>query len=61
MAAKANYEVRVLGRLGPAARESFADVAIDVVPATTVMAGTWDQRGLLTFLGRLKALGFGSR
>ena len=57
MAAQAKYEVRVLGRVGPAAREFFAGSAVDVQPATTVISGTLDEPGLRTLLPRLKALG----
>ena len=57
MAAQAKYEVRVLGRVGPAARKSLAGGGVDVQPATTAICGTLDEPGLHTLLQRLKALG----
>jgi len=40
------YEIRVVGALGPAGREAFADLAVDVEPATTVLSGRLDQDDL---------------
>ena len=52
------YEVRVLGRVGPAACEGFADFGVQVVaPTETVMSGSLDPAGLLSLVDRIKALG----
>jgi hypothetical protein len=51
------FEVRVLGRLGPAGREAFADVDVRVEPATTRLTGAFDQVDLHTLLERLRAFG----
>jgi hypothetical protein len=51
------YEIRVIGSLGPAAREAFADVAVQVEPTMTVLSGDLDQRGLHALLDRVRALG----
>jgi hypothetical protein len=55
--ARYSYEIRVTGLLGPAAREAFAGVTIDVEPAATVLSGEWDQGDLHSLLDRLRALG----
>ncbi len=51
------YEIRVMGSLGPAAREAFADMALEVEPTTTVLCGDLDQPGLHALLDRVRALG----
>jgi hypothetical protein len=51
------YEVRVAGKLGPSAREAFADVVIDVEPTSTVLSAQLDQPGLHALLDRVRALG----
>jgi hypothetical protein len=51
------YEIRVIGSLGPAAREAFADMAVEVEPTITVLSGDFDQRGLHALLDRVRALG----
>lgn len=51
------YEIRVAGSLGRSAREAFADVAIDVEPASTVLSADLDQVGLHALLDRVRALG----
>ena len=51
------YEIRVVGSLGPAAREAFADMAVDVEPTTTVLCGDLDQADLHALLDRVRALG----
>jgi hypothetical protein len=51
------YEIRVVGSLGPAAREAFADMALEVEPTTTVLCGDLDQSGLHALLDRVRALG----
>jgi hypothetical protein len=55
--AKVEYEVRVLGQVGPAAREAFADVAVEVEPPATVLTGEMDQAALHGLLERIQALG----
>ena len=52
-----NYEIRVVGSLGPAAREAFTDVAVEVEPTATVLCGDLDQVGLHALLDRVRALG----
>jgi hypothetical protein len=51
------YEIRVVGSLGPAAREAFTDVAIEVEPTATVLCGDMDQAALHGLLDRVRALG----
>ena len=51
------YEIRVVGVLGPAAREAFADLAVDTEPAATILSGELDQAGLHAVLDRVRALG----
>lgn len=55
--ADASYEIRVVGALGPAAREAFADVSIDLEPTTTVLSGELSQDDLHAVLDRVRALG----
>jgi len=55
--ARISYEIRVLGSLGPAAREAFTDMAVEVEPATTVLSGDLDQSDLHAVLDRVRALG----
>lgn len=60
MGESAAYEVRVLGRVGPAACEGFADFGVEVVaPAETetVLSGSLDPAGLGSVLQGIKALG----
>jgi hypothetical protein len=52
-----SYEIRVTGALGPAAREAFADMVVEVEPATTVLTGDLDQSALHALLDRVRALG----
>ena len=52
-----SYELRLLGRIGPAAREGFADLGIRIEPTTTLLSGALDQPALHTLLQRVKALG----
>ena len=52
-----NYEIRVVGSLGPAARDAFTDVAIETEPTPTVLWGDLDQAGLHVILDRVRALG----
>lgn len=51
------YEIRVAGSIGPAAREAFSGLGIDVEPATTVLTGPLDQGGLRATLDQVRALG----
>lgn len=51
------YEIRLIGSLGPAARQAFADLAVDVGPGGTVLSGDLDRRGLQALLNRLHAMG----
>jgi hypothetical protein len=37
------YEIRVIGSLGPAAREAFVDMMVEIEPTITVLSG--DQAG----------------
>ena len=55
--ARRTYEIRVVGSLGPAAREAFADMMLEVEPTTTVLSGDLDQPGLHALLDRVRALG----
>lgn len=51
------YEVRVIGTLGPAAREAFADLAVEVEPTSTMLSGELAQADLRALLDRVRALG----
>lgn len=53
----AHLRNQVVGSLGPAAREAFTDVAIEVEPTATVLCGEMDQAALHTLLDRVRALG----
>ena len=55
--AKLVYEVRVIGEVGPAARQAFADVAVEVEPPATVLSGELDQAALHGLIERIEALG----
>lgn len=39
------YEVRVVGAVGAAARQAFADSAVDVEPTATVLSAGLDRAG----------------
>ena len=52
-----NYEIRVVGSIGPAAREAFSCLGVDVEPAITVLSGPLDQGSLHQMLDRVRALG----
>ena len=58
MGAPVEYEVRVLGQLGPAAREALAEFGVHVEPPATVLSGALDQAGLHDLIERLQVLGF---
>ena len=51
------YEIRVIGSLGPVAREAFSDVTVEVEPAATVLCADLDQADLHALLDRVRALG----
>lgn len=51
------YEIRVVGSIGPAAREAFSSMDIELEPAATVLSGTLDQPALHSMLDRVRALG----
>jgi hypothetical protein len=51
------YEVRVFGRLGPAAIAAFADLSVQVKTTMTVLSGTWDRASLAGVLERIRSLG----
>lgn len=55
--AKNSYEVRVVGSLGPAARDAFADMTVDVEPTSTVLSGDLEQADLHAILDQVRALG----
>ena len=52
-----NYEIRVVGSIGPAAQEAFSGLGVDVEPTITVLSGTLDQGSLHQRLDRVRALG----
>ncbi len=54
---RSSYEIRVVGWLGPAAREAFAGMSLDVEPTTTVLSGNLDQAALHDLLDLVRALG----
>jgi hypothetical protein len=51
------YQISVLGSLGPATREAFADMVVETEPSITVLSGPLDQHGLHNVLDRVRALG----
>jgi hypothetical protein len=51
------YEVRVVGAIGPAARDAFRDLAVDVEPTATVLSGDLDRTQLHEVLEHIGALG----
>ena len=57
VASRSNYEVRVAGVIGPAAREAFEDLTIRLEPSATVLTGSLDQAALHGLIERIKALG----
>ena len=52
-----NYEIRVVGSIGPAARQAFMGMGVDVEPTITVLSGSLDQGSLHQMLDRVRALG----
>jgi hypothetical protein len=55
--ARAAYEIRVTGSIGPAAQEAFGGLAIDTEPPSTVLSGELDQAALHGLIDRVRALG----
>jgi len=51
------YKIRVIGSLGPATREAFADMLVETEPTVTLLSGQLDQCGLHSVLDRVRALG----
>lgn len=51
------YEIRVVGKIGPAAREAFGGLEVDTEPTSTVLSGEMDQAALHGLLDRVRALG----
>ena len=51
------YQIRVIGSLGPATREAFADLLVEAEPTVTVLSGDLDQHDLRNVLDRVRALG----
>jgi hypothetical protein len=51
------YEIKVTGSLGPAAREAFTDVSVEVEPTATVLCADLSQAGLHALLDRVRAFG----
>lgn len=54
---KVAYEVRVLGQLGPAARQAIAEMSLQVKPQATVLSGAFDQAGLHDVFERIQGFG----
>jgi hypothetical protein len=54
---RVSYEVRVVGSLGPAASEAFADLSVDLEPTATVLSGELEQADLHALLDRVRGLG----
>jgi hypothetical protein len=52
-----SYEIKIIGSLGPATREAFADLVVAVEPTITVLSGDFDQSSLHEVLDRVRALG----
>jgi hypothetical protein len=55
--APVTYEIRVVGKIGPAAREAFGGLDMDTEPTATVLSGELDQAALHGLLDRVRALG----
>jgi len=54
---RAGYEIRVVGAIGPAAREAFGELDVDVEPTATVLSGDLEQADLHALLERMRGLG----
>ena len=57
MPAPVQYQVRMLGRVGPAASDAFADFGVHVEPTATVLSGALDQAALHDLMTRVRELG----
>ena len=55
--ARTTYEIRVAGVLGPAAREAFRGLAVDVDPVTTVLTARFEPAELHAVLETIRDLG----
>ena len=56
-AESAAFEIRVVGELGPLARQVFADLDVDVEPTATVLSAVLTQQDLHAVLDRVRSLG----
>jgi hypothetical protein len=54
---RAGYEIRLVGAIGPAAREALGDMGVNVEPTATVLSGDLDQADLHALLERVRGLG----
>ncbi len=54
---KSSFEITVQGTLGPAARAAFAELLVEIEPASTVLFGDLEQDDLHHLLERIQALG----
>jgi len=52
-----SYKIRVIGSLGPATREAFADMLVETEQTVTLLSGQLDQPALHNVLDRVRALG----
>ena len=57
MLARVQYQMHVVGRVGPAASEVFADFGVRVEPTATVLSGALDQAALHGLIARVRGLG----
>jgi hypothetical protein len=57
MPARVQYQVRVRGRVGPAASEAFAEFGVHVETTAAVLSGALDQAALHDLLARIRSLG----
>ena len=51
------FEIRVVGVLGPVARQVFADLDVDIEPTATVLSAVLTQQDLHSVLDRVRSLG----
>ena len=57
MPARVQYQMHVVGRVGSAASEVFADFGVRVEPTATVLSGALDQAALHGLIARVRGLG----
>jgi hypothetical protein len=57
MPARVQYQMHVMGRVGPAACGVFAEFGVRVEPTPTVLSGAMDQAALHGLLARVRGLG----